>query len=168
VDWHVAQVNIGRLRAPIDDPSIGDFVDALDRINALADRSPGFVWRLQSDIGNATDIQPTDDELVIINMSVWESVDALADFVYRSAHTAFLRRRREWFERYGRVYAALWWISAGRLPTIAEALDRLARIAADGPTPQAFTFSTRFPPPPPDDLGVDGLDIGTVDTQITG
>jgi hypothetical protein len=173
VDWHVAQVNIGRLRAPIDDPSIADFVDALDRINALADRSRGFVWRLQSEIGNATDIQPTEDELVIINISVWESVEALADFVYRSDHTAVLRRRREWFERYGRAYTALWWIAAGRLPTIAEALDRLERIAADGPTPQAFTFSTRFAPPPPppppsDDLGVDGLDIETVDTQITG
>jgi Domain of unknown function (DUF3291) len=147
VDWHLAQVNIGRLRAPVDDPLIADFVAALDRINALADESPGFVWRLQSDIGNATDIQPTEDELVKINMSVWESVDALAEFVYRSDHTAFLRRRREWFERYGAAYTAMWWIPAGHLPTIAEALDRLDLIEADGPTPEAFTFASRFPPP---------------------
>jgi hypothetical protein len=167
VDWHLAQVNIGRLRAPIDDPLIGDFVGALDRINALADGSPGFVWRLQTDAGNATELQPTDDELVIINMSVWESVDALADFVYRSDHTAFLRRRREWFERYGRAYAAMWWIPAGHLPTIGEALDRLDRIDANGPTHEAFTFAVRFPPPSAN-LGVDGLDVETADTQIGG
>jgi hypothetical protein len=167
VDWHLAQVNIGRLRAPIDDPSIADFVDALDHINALADRSPGFVWRLQTDAGNATELQPTDDELVKINMSVWESVEALAEFVYRSEHTAYLRRRREWFERYATAYSALWWVPAGRLPTIAEALDRLERIEAHGPTPEAFSFATRFPPPSRDP-GVDGLDLETVDTQIGG
>jgi hypothetical protein len=167
VDWHLAQVNIGRLRAPIDDPSIADFVDALDHINALADRSPGFVWRLKTDAGNATELQPTDDELVKINMSVWESVEALAEFVYRSEHTAYLRRRREWFERYVTAYSALWWVPAGRLPTIAEALDRLEQIEAHGPTPAAFTFATRFPPPT-GKLGVDRLDLETVDTQIGG
>lgn len=167
MDWHLAQVNIGRLRAPIDDPLIADFVAALDHVNALADGAPGFVWRLQSDSGNATDIQPTDDELVIINMSVWESIEALADFVYRSGHTAFLRRRREWFERYGRAYVALWWIPAGRLPTIADALDRLARIEAQGTTPEAFNFANRFSQPS-GDLDVDDLDIETADTQIGG
>jgi hypothetical protein len=167
VDWHVAQVNIGRLRAPIDDPLIADFVDALDHVNALADRAPGFVWRLQTEAGNATDLQPTDDELVKINLSVWDSVDALADFVYRSGHTAYLRRRREWFERYPKAYTALWWIPAGHVPTIAEALDRLELIEARGPTAEAFSFTTRFPPPS-DDLGVDGPDIETVDAQISG
>ena len=104
MDWHLAQLNVGRLRAPIDDPIIAEFKDALDRINALADRSPGFVWRLQTEEGNATALHPIDDdELVAINMSVWESIEALADYVYRSDHTAFLRRRREWFERYGKV-----------------------------------------------------------------
>jgi Domain of unknown function (DUF3291) len=147
VDWHLAQVNIGRLRAPVDDPLIADFREALDRINTLADTAPGFVWRLQTEAGNATDLQPTDDELVIINMSVWETVEALADYVYRSDHTAFLRRRREWFQRYGQAYLALWWIPAGQLPTIDDALQRLDQIEAEGSTAQAFTLARRFPPP---------------------
>jgi uncharacterized protein DUF3291 len=164
--WHLAQVNIGRLRAPTDDPQIAEFMEALDRINTIADGSPGFVWRLQTDAGNATDIKPTGDELVILNMSVWESVEQLADYVYRSDHTAFLRRRREWFERYGRPYLAMWWIPAGETPTIDEALERLATIERDGPTPAAFTLATRFPPP--SDLGVDSPESGTVDAQIDG
>jgi hypothetical protein len=144
---HLAQVNIGRLWAPVDDPMIAEFIAALDGINDLADRSPGFVWRLQTEAGNATDLQPTDDELVIINMSVWESVETLADYVYRSEHTAFLRRRREWFQRYGQASMALWWIPAGDLPTIDDGLRRLALLDAAGPTAEAFTFARRFPPP---------------------
>src|SRR5919198_2764622 len=96
--FHLAQVNIGRLRAPLDDPSMLGFVSQLDPINAIADRSPGFVWRLQTDEGTATAVRPFEDERLLINMSVWESLEALADFVYRSAHTPVMRRRREWFE----------------------------------------------------------------------
>ena len=148
MEWHLAQVNIGRLRAPIDDPLIAEFKDALDQINALADCSPGFVWRLQTAEGNATALHPVeDDELVAINMSVWESVEALADYVYRSDHTAFLRRRREWFERYGTAYLVLWWVPAGHLPSIDEAFARLADLEAHGPTQAAFTFAKRFAPP---------------------
>ena len=148
MDWHLAQLNVGRLRAPIDDPIIAEFKDALDRINALADRSPGFVWRLQTEEGNATALHPIDDdELVAINMSVWESIEALADYVYRSDHTAFLRRRREWFERYGKVYLVLWWIPAGHIPSIDEALARLDDLEVVGPTREAFTFATRFASP---------------------
>jgi hypothetical protein len=151
--WHLAQVNIGRLLAPIDDPQIADFKAALDEINALAESSPGFVWRLKDDaVGNATTFHPVEgDELVIPNMSVWESVEALADFVYRSAHTSVLRRRREWFERHGVAYLALWWVPAGQVPTLDEAMARLDVIERDGPTPDAFTFAQRFLPP-----GVDG------------
>ena len=95
MEWHLAQVNIGRLRARVDDPLIADFVANLDRINALADAAPGFVWRLQTEDGNATAIRPADDdELLAINLSVWESVEALADYVYRSAHVELMRRRR--------------------------------------------------------------------------
>ncbi len=148
MDWHLAQVNVGRLRAPIDDPMIAEFKGALDRINALADEAPGFVWRLQGDGGNATDIHPVeDDELVAINMSVWESIEALGDYVYRSDHTGFMRRRREWFEKYATAYLALWWVPAGHTPTIAEAFERLDVIAHDGPSPFAFTFRRPFPPP---------------------
>lgn len=145
--WHLAQVNVGRLRAPVDDPMIAEFVDALDRINALADGSPGFVWRLQTEEGNATDIRPDDDdELLAINLSVWESVDALADFVYRTDHVHYLRRRREWFERFGGAFQALWWVPAGSVPTVEEAMAKVASIERDGPSPAAFTFRHRFDP----------------------
>jgi hypothetical protein len=148
MEWHLAQLNVGRLRAPIDDPLIAEFKAALDHINAVADRTPGFVWRLQTDEGNATALHPIDDDaLVAINMSVWESTEALADYVYRSEHTAYLRRRREWFERYGRSFLVLWWVPAGHLPSIDEALARLGELEARGPTQHAFTFAKRFAPP---------------------
>ena len=147
-DWHLAQINVGRLRAPIDDSMIADFAAALDPINALADAAPGFVWRFQTDAGNATDFHPVeDDELFIINMSVWESIEALGEFVYRSDHTGFLRRRREWFERFERAYLALWWVPAGHIPTVEEAFERLDVIERDGPTAHAFTFRHPFPAP---------------------
>src|SRR5918992_2595191 len=146
--WHLAQLNIGRLRAPIFDPALADFVANLDPINALADATPGFVWRLQTEEGNATAIRPfADDELMAINMSVWESMEALADYVYRSAHTAFLRRRSEWFERLRDVYVVLWWIPAGTLPAVDEAVARLDHLRTYGPTPEAFTFRQPFPHP---------------------
>ena len=144
---HLAQVNIGRLRAPIDDPLIADFVARLDEINALADASPGFVWRLQDDNGNATAIPAFDDPQMIINMSVWESLEALRAYTYRSDHTRVLTRRRDWFEKLDLPHLALWWIPAGTLPTVAEAKERLALLAARGPTADAFTFRDRFPAP---------------------
>ena len=146
--WHLAQVNVGRLRAAVDDPLIADFVAGLDRINALADVAPGFVWRLQTEAGNATAVRPIDDdELLAINMSVWESVEALAAYVYRSDHAAFMRRRREWFERMDQAYLALWWIPVGHRPTTTEAIAKLELLRAKGPTVDAFTFRKAFPPP---------------------
>jgi hypothetical protein len=148
MQWHVAQVNIGRLRAPVDDPLVAEFVAGLDRINALADLASGFVWRLQTEDGNATAVRPVEnDELLAINMSVWESVEALADYVYRSEHVAFMRRRREWFERFATSYLALWWIPAGTIPTVPEAMARLTQLDRHGPTAAAFTFKHRFAPP---------------------
>jgi hypothetical protein len=144
--YHLAQVNIGRVRAPLDTPELADFVAALAPINALADASPGFVWRLQTEDGDATAIRAFDDESVMVNMSVWESLEALADFTYRSAHTAVMRRRREWFHHTD-VYLALWWVPAGHRPTVTEAQARLAHLAEHGPTPAAFTFRVPFPPP---------------------
>jgi hypothetical protein len=162
MDWQLAQVNIGRLRAPVDDPLIADFVAGLDRINALADQTPGFVWRLQTEDGNATAIRPdTDDELLAINMSVWESIEALADYVYRSEHVTFMRRRREWFERFSGVYLALWWIPAGTIPTVVEAMDRIAHLDRRGPTPTAFTFRQLFGPPDRQSPVIDA-DVGDV------
>lgn len=146
--WHLAQLNIGRLRAPPEDPATGDFMANLDPINALAEATPGFVWRLQTDEGNATAIRAFDgDPLMILNMSVWESIESLADYVYHSDHTPFLRRRGEWFERLSEVYLVLWWIPAGTVPTIEEALVRLEHLKSHGPTGEAFTFRQPFPHP---------------------
>ncbi len=143
---HLAQLNVARLLAPLNDPSISDFVGALDRINALAEASPGFVWRLQSDSGNATDIRVEQDPLLIVNLTVWESVEALSDFTYRTGHNRILARRRDWFERMGAAHLALWWVAAGYRPSLDEAMARLARLRRDGPSPAAFTFKQRFPP----------------------
>jgi hypothetical protein len=140
---HIAELNIGRALAPVDSPLLDDFNAALDPVNALADRAPGFVWRLQTDEGNATAIRPFEDDRMIVNMSVWESIDALASFVYRSDHVAVMRRRREWFERI-QVFMVLWWIPAGHTPSVDEAIARLEHLREYGPTPHAFTFKRRF------------------------
>jgi hypothetical protein len=143
---HLAQLNVGRLVAPLDDPRIDDFRNNLAPVNALAEASPGFVWRLQDEAGNATGIKVTDDPLYIVNLTVWESVEALADFAFRSGHTAIMRRRREFFEAPGQAIACLWWIPEGTIPTVAEAHDRLEHLRTHGPTPTAFTFRHRFDP----------------------
>jgi hypothetical protein len=145
--WHIAQLNVARAVAPPGSPELADFMAALDRINALAESSPGFVWRLQSASGNATDILVSDDPLFLVNMSVWSSVDALFGFVYRTAHTEVMKRRREWFEKPTEAYQVLWWVPAGHVPTVQEALERLAHLRREGPTERAFTFSQRYPSP---------------------
>ena len=144
--WHLAQLNIGRMVAPIDAPEVAEFVANLEPINALADRSPGFVWRLQTDAGNATSIHAFDDERLLLNMSVWESIETLRAFAYTSAHTGVLRRRAEWFERLAEAHLVLWWVPAGHIPTVEEAVDRLEQLRRDGPSPAAFTFRTPFEP----------------------
>lgn len=143
---HLAQINISRLLAPLDSAQLADFVAALDPINALADEAPGFVWRLQSDAGDATSIRAYDDDMIIVNMSVWESVEALADFVYRSDHRDVLRRRGEWFERLRETVLVLWWIPAGDIPSVEQAKQRLELLEKDGPSPEAFTLRTPFAP----------------------
>ena len=144
--FHVAELNIGRTVAPLDDPALTDFVDNLQQINALGDASPGFVWRLQDEFGAATTIRAFDDPLMILNLTVWETVESLRAFAYKTAHVDYLRRRREWFEPLDGPSLVLWWVPAGHRPTIAEARERLDRLAADGPTPEAFTLKTTFPP----------------------
>jgi heme-degrading monooxygenase HmoA len=145
-DVHLAQINIGRMRGPLEDPVMAGFVARLNEINALADGSPGFIWRLQTTEGNATYLRPFDDDRIIVNMSVWESIEHLRGYVYSSAHAEMLRQRREWFERFDRIVLALWWIPAGRIPSIDEGKKRLASIEQHGPTPFAFTFRAPFPP----------------------
>ena len=145
--WHLAQVNVARLVAPLDSPQLAGFVGELDPINVIADRSPGFVWRLQTEDGDATAIRPFDDDRILVNMSVWESIEALGRFVFESRHLEVLRRRREWFEKMAEAYLALWWIPAGTIPTIADAKTRLICLRQHGPTPFAFTFREPFPAP---------------------
>ena len=143
---HLAQLNVGRLRAPMDDPRIDDFRENLDRVNTLAESSPGYVWRLQDESGNATGIKPYGDELEIVNLTVWASVEALADFTYRTAHAELLRRRREFFEAASQPILCLWWIPEGTTPSVEDAIARLEHLRASGPTPVAFTFRQRFEP----------------------
>ena len=145
--WHLAQINIGRVRAPMDHPIMAEFKAALDEINALAESSRGFVWRLKGDNNNATEIQAFTDPLMLVNLSVWTDVAALQAYVYRSAHGQFFARRQAWFEKSAGQHLALWWIPAGHTPTPAEAKERLALIERAGPTPEAFTFRQTFPAP---------------------
>lgn len=141
---HIAQFNIARLQADRDDPMVADFFAALDRVNAVADAAPGFVWRLQEESGNATSIRPWDDDRLIVNMSVWESIEALERYVYRSEHVTVLRRRREWFDRLGRRHMVLWWVPEGHVPSVEEAKGRLEHLEAVGPSAYAFTFRQAF------------------------
>lgn len=145
--YQLAQVNIGRTVAPLTTPALADFVNQLDEVNAVADAAPGFVWRLATEDNNATSVRVFDDEGLIINMSVWESVESLSDYVFRDgAHLRVLRRRREWFTAADTV-TALWWVPAGHEPTVAEAEDRIVHLQKHGPTPYSFTFRAPFPAP---------------------
>ncbi len=143
----LAQLNIGRLVAPEDSPRVAPFMQALDEINALAEASTGFVWRFQTEDGNAIAERPfPDDDSMLVNFSTWESAEALADYVFRTAHVEFLRRRREWFERLDSVVTVLWWVPRGHRPTAAEAIERLEHLRVHGPTAYAFTFRQRYAP----------------------
>lgn len=144
--FQLAQLNIARLRAPLDAPELADFVAALPEINALADAAPGFVWRLQTEEGDATGIDAFGSD-VIVNLSVWENLEALHGFVFRSAHSDVMRRRREWFERMHEAYLVLWWVPAGHRPTVDEAKDALRTMRRRGPCPEAFSFRSPFPAP---------------------
>ncbi|MGQ0600749.1 MAG: DUF3291 domain-containing protein [Anaerolineales bacterium] len=142
----LAQINIGRILGPMDSPVMAGFKNALDEINALAERSPGFVWRLIGEGNDATSIRPYDDEQMLINMSVWESVETLRAYAYRSTHVNFVRRRQEWFEALTVPYYTLWWIPTGHVPTVWEGKERLEHLRAHGETPHAFSFKRVFEP----------------------
>lgn len=138
-EYHLAELNIARLAAPLDSAQLADFVAGLDPVNALADASPGFVWRLEDeDGGNATSFVLYDEPMLLVNMSVWTDRRALLDFVYDDTHLSFLRRRREFFERMQEAYTVLWWVPAGHRPTLAEACERLDHLRAHGPSGFAF------------------------------
>ena len=146
--YELAQLNIGIIKGPIDSPVMAEFVANLDRINALAERTPGFVWRLQTEEGNATAIRPyPENENMAVNMSVWRDVASLNKYVYSSEHVQIMRRRKEWFEKMDQAFLVLWWVPKGHRPSIEEAKARLDQLRAKGPTAEAFTFRQAFPPP---------------------
>lgn len=144
--FHIAEVNIARMKAPLDSPELAGFVERLDEINALADQAPGFVWRFQTSEGNATYLRPYDDDRILFNLSVWESVETLKHYTYKTAHAELLRGRRSWFEHFGGQFLAMWWVPEGHIPGIDEAKQRLAHLEANGPSQFAFTFKEVYPP----------------------
>ncbi|HLO28574.1 MAG TPA: DUF3291 domain-containing protein [Anaerolineales bacterium] len=146
-EHYIAQINIARMLAPITDPSMAAFVEQLPPINALAEGSPGFVWRLQSESGDATSIKVYDDDFIIINLTVWENVNALREFVYKSAHSGVLRDRKRWFEKFDGPYYTLWWVPVGHLPSAEEGKERLEYLREYGDTAYAFSFKKIFPQP---------------------
>lgn len=145
-DYRLAQLNIATMRTPLESPEMADFVNNLDRINQLAENSPGYVWRLETGEGDATALRPFGDS-VLVNLSVWQDLRALRDFVFGSDHVQIMRRRGEWFERMGEAYVVFWWIPAGHRPSAQEAWERLELLRTQGPTARAFTFRQPFPAP---------------------
>ena len=143
----LAQLNIGIIKGPMDSPVMADFAANLERINAVAEHTPGFIWRLQTEDGDATAIRPFEDENMLVNMSVWRDVDSLNQYVYSSAHVELMRRRREWFERTPEAFLVLWWVPRGHRPSVDEAIAKLRLLRAQGPTAAAFTFRQAFAPP---------------------
>jgi len=146
-DYQLAQSNVARMRGSMDDPVMAGFVERLDPLNALADESPGFVWRYQTEAGNATEVRVFDDELILFNMSVWQSIEALEAYVYQSNHVRAVQKRAEWFERSDRSPIVLWWIESGHIPTVEEAKARFDKLWLEGPSADAFTFRNRYPSP---------------------
>ena len=144
--YHLAQLNIAMLREPLESPGMADFVANLERINALAEASPGYLWRLQDEAGDATAIRPFGAE-VLVNLSLWRDMQSLSDYVYKSAHSEMLKRRREWFDKAEQVHMVLWWVPADHRPGVEEAAERLAHLRAHGSSAHAFGFRQAFAAP---------------------
>ncbi|RCS57169.1 DUF3291 domain-containing protein [Parvibium lacunae] len=145
--YHLAQVNIALARAEIDSPEMHGFTSRLDEINRLAEESNGFVWRLTGNGDDATSIRVFEDPMMLVNMSVWQDLDSLKAYVYKSAHVTLIRERQAWFHKLDIAHQALWWIRAGHIPTLEEAENKLEQIQTRGPTASAFSFAQAFPPP---------------------
>jgi len=147
-DYQIAEINIARMKGVnIDDPIMKEFVDNLDKVNEIAEKSEGFVWRLKDENNDATSFNPYNDEQVIVNISVWETIESLETFMYKTFHTEFLKRRKEWFHTYGKVSTAMWWIPRGKTPTMQEAVDKLDYLQKNGSSKLAFDFRNKYPKP---------------------
>ena len=146
-NYHLAQINIAKMKAPLDDPIMAEFANALEEVNTVAEQSPGFVWRLQTASGNATDLRAYTDPKILVNISVWQNVELLKTYVYESLHRDFFVRRRKWFEKYQGEHFAMWWIRAGHFPTIEEGKTKLEYLELHGDTVECFTFAEPYAPP---------------------
>lgn len=146
--YHIAEINIARMKGVnINDPMMKEFVDNLNIVNQIAEKSNGFVWRLKDENNNATSINPYNDEQVIINVSVWENIETLEEFMYRTFHSEFLKRRKEWFSNFGKAHTAMWWVPEGHIPSLEEAVEKLDYLQKNGATINSFDFRNKFPPP---------------------
>ncbi len=146
--YNLAEINIARMiGVNIDDPVMKEFVDNLDKVNAIAESSDGFIWRLKDAENNATSFNPYNDEQVIINISVWENIETLERFMYKTLHSDFLKRRKEWFQKFGKAYFAMWWVPEGHYPTIQEAVDKLDYLQKNGASNLVFDFKNKYPMP---------------------
>ena len=146
--YFIAEINIAKMKGvDINDPIMKEFVENLDAVNQIAEKSEGFVWRLKNENNNATSLNPYNDETIIINVSVWKSIETLENFMYRTFHSDFLKRRKEWFLTYGSAHTAMWWIPEGHIPTMQEAVDKLSFLQTNGPSPNSFDFRHKFPAP---------------------
>jgi Domain of unknown function (DUF3291) len=144
---HLAQLNVARMRAQLSDPFMSEFMDQLSALNSLADQSAGFIWRLQTERGDATDVRAYPDDLVIVNLSVWASIGDYVNFVYKGAHAEILRSRKLWFKRMRGPHTALWWVPVGHFPTVTEAKERLSSLSSHGSTPRSFSLGNQFHTP---------------------
>lgn len=144
--FELAQLNVAQMTVPLDSPALEEFVNNLDRVNQLAEQSPGYIWRLQTEEGDATELRPFGEDM-LVNLSVWESIEALYNYVYKSPHVEIMRRRKEWFEKINDAYTVLWWIPKGHKPTIEEAKVKLKLLQDSGPSQEAFTFKNSYPNP---------------------
>jgi hypothetical protein len=146
--YKIAEINVARMKwVNINDPMMKEFVENLDKVNSIAEMSEGFIWRLKDDNNNATSLNPFDDEQIIINVSVWENLEKLENFMYKTFHSEFLKRRKEWFQQYGKAHTALWWVQHGHFPTLQEAIANLDYLQKNGPTQKVFDLKNKFPPP---------------------
>ncbi|MBT8324384.1 MAG: DUF3291 domain-containing protein [Winogradskyella sp.] len=147
-EYQLAQFNVARMiGVTIEDPIMKEFVDNSDQVNLLAEGSEGFVWRFEDESNNSIDFNPFNDDQVITNLSVWKDIETLESFTYKTFHTEFIKRRKEWFQKYGKAHYVLWWIKKNQFPTLTEAIEKLEHLQNHGPTAEAFTFRTKFPKP---------------------
>lgn len=147
-DYQLAQINVARMRGvTINDRIMQEFVENSEQVNRLAESSKGFIWRLKDESNNSISFNPFNDEQVIINLSVWEDIESLEYFTYKTFHTEFIKRRKEWFQKYGKAHYALWWIKKNEFPDLTESINKLELLQTHGPSQDAFTFKTKYPYP---------------------